>query len=94
MATPIDATISQAMDQSFVDGQSTMRTQLLRATAGDAAVAEILRNVAVQATQLVGAHAAGQLEMSRLAKEILDQRSAGGQPQAAGGPLPVPPKTA
>ncbi|MFA6245170.1 MAG: hypothetical protein WC655_29775 [Candidatus Hydrogenedentales bacterium] len=91
MATPIDATIAQAMDQNFVDGQGTMRAQLLRATAGDAAVAEIVRNYAGQGYAVVGAHTVQTIEADRLAQQILQQRSAGGQPQAAGGPENVKP---
>jgi hypothetical protein len=80
MASPIDATIAQVLDQSFANQAAEFSAQANRARAGDAAVAELVRNVAVQTTQLVGAKAAQNLEVDRLGQQILAERAVRDQP--------------
>jgi len=87
MASEIDPVIAKRMDQSFADHGEVLRQQSASALAGDIRVAELLRNSAVQFSVIAGAKAA-----QGLAGNILDQRSAGMQPQAAGGPQAVVPK--
>ena len=80
MSTPIDATIAQVLDQQFANQAQEFNAQANRARAGDAAVAELVRNVAVQTTQLVGAKAAQNLEVDRLGQQILAERAVRDQP--------------
>jgi len=91
MAT-VDAAVMARMDRSFADQGEVFRHAQNVASAGDDKVSEILRLGAAQMHEIVQAVAAGVLLNEGLAGNILAQRSAGGQPQAAGGPLPVPPK--
>lgn len=83
MASPMDATIAQVLDQAFVNQSAEFTAQANRARAGDAAVAELVRNVAVQTTQLVGAKAAQNLEVDRLGQQILAERAVRDQPGSA-----------
>lgn len=91
MANPIDPLIDKLSDQNFADQQIVFRHAQNESSAGNDKVGELARNLFNQASYLVGAHAAQSLETSRLGLEILAQRSAGMQPQAAGGPAPVKP---
>jgi hypothetical protein len=90
--TLVDATIAKAMDQALFDQAQIFRAQQTRATAGDAAVAELTRNVFLQGEQLIGAHAAQTLETDRLSQQILAQRSARDQPAST--PFAAPVKAA
>jgi hypothetical protein len=81
----MDPTIAHVLDQQFAVQASEFNMQANRARAGDAAVAELVRNVAVQTTQLVGAKAAQTLEADRLSQQLLAQRAVRDQP--ASGPL-------
>ncbi len=83
MAETIDATVAHVLDQQFAEQVNVFRAQQNRATAGDAAVAELVRNNAAQADMLIGARAAQTLLVDPLASSVLSQRSAGGQPQAS-----------
>ena len=85
----VDPTIAKRMDMAFADQGEEFRSSANRAREGDAHVAELTRNAALQFQIIAGAHAA-----QGLAGDILAQRSAGQQPQAAGGPMPVKPATA
>jgi hypothetical protein len=79
----MDPTIAHVLDQQFANQAQEFNAQANRARAGDSAVAELVRNVAVQTTQLVGAKAAQTLEADRLGQQILAQRSVRDQPASA-----------
>ena len=90
----LDDGIALAMQQGFADGQSLLRQAGIRSNAGDAIVLELSRQAAAQNADLnsksasenqvlITTAAAGQLLGGSLAQQILQQRSAGGQPQAS-----------
>jgi hypothetical protein len=79
----MDPTIAHVLDQQFANQAQEFNAQANRGRAGDAAVAELVRNVAVQTTQLVGAKAAQTLEADRLGQQILAQRAVAAQPPIA-----------
>ena len=81
MANELDATIGKAMDQNFAN-VSAMFGQAAGRHVSDAAQlsTDAGRMFQLQA-QLVGAAAAGRLDRNTLASDILQQRSAAGQPQ-------------
>lgn len=92
--TEIDATIDQLTTQGFADGQTAFRQQLVRGEAGNGLVTELLRvsaqqnndlnsKSASQTQTLITTKAADALLNGGLAMNILNQRSAGGQPQAS-----------
>lgn len=80
MADTMNPTVSDVLDKAFATQFQEFNAQGNRARAGDAAVAELVRNVAVQTTQLVGAKAAQTLEADRIAQETLQQRAVRDQP--------------
>lgn len=80
--TEVDANIQLAADQSFAEQQQTFRRAGNRAADGADQLSDITRNAFRLQQELVGAKAAGVLLMDPLAKSILENRSAGGQPQA------------
>lgn len=78
-------------ERAMLNQASVFEAQQNRATAGDAAVAELVRNgfgaVSVNSIQLVGAKAAQTLEADRIAQQILAERAVRNQPApTAGGP--------
>lgn len=85
----MDPTIATVLNQQFAEQAARMQAMGNRAQAGDQAVAELVRNAGANFMLLAGASAA-----QGLAGDILAQRSAGQQPQAAGGPMPVAPAKA
>ena len=72
------------LEKSMLEQSNVFTAQQNRATAGDAAVAELVRNgygfSAVNSSALVGAHAAGQLDKDVTANRILDARAVRDQP--------------
>ena len=89
----MDETIGKMIDTQLLLNQAQEFTsQANRARAGDAAVAELVRNVAVQTTQLVGAKAAQNLEVDRTSQQILMSRAVRDQP--ASSPFAEPAKAA
>lgn len=88
----IDATISKRMDMSFADQGDEFRAQTNRGRAGDAAVAELVRNGNARAALMIDARAAQVLLTDKLAEDILAQRSARDQPGSTAFALPVVPQ--
>ncbi len=85
-APTVDATINKSMDQAFVGAASLHQTVLALADKSAAQLSNLTDNSFNQQTQLWQSNAAQVLMGNKLAQDILHQRSAGGQPQAAGGP--------
>ncbi len=81
MATTVDPLIEKLTDQNFADGNQSFRMQLLRSNAGDQAVAELTRNGFTNIALVGQAVIDDALLNGGLAKDILAQRSAQGQPQ-------------
>lgn len=71
-------------EQSFANQHQASQHAFRRLQDGQDNVAEQTRLQFVLTQQLVGAKAAGNLNMDPLGKAILDQRSVKGQPQATG----------
>lgn len=80
---PIDETIRLMADQSFVDGRERLRLIGEEGARGGQMLGERSREQFTLSAQLVGAAAAGRLDRDTLANQILQQRSAAGQPQAS-----------
>lgn len=76
----LDPTIAHVLDQQFANQAQEFNAQANRARAGDSAVSELVRNVAVQTTQLVGAKAAQNLEVDRTMQQVLLARAVRDQP--------------
>jgi len=82
----IDALIGKGMDQAFAEQREVFRHAQTEASAGNDKVAELTRNAFLNINTVAQATIADALLNGGLAKDILSQRSAGGQPNAAGGP--------
>ena len=91
---PLDPAVAQSLQAGYADGQALIRAAAVRSNAGDAIVLELARQAAAQNADLnsksasenqvlITTAAAGQLLGGTLAQSILQQRSAGGQPQAS-----------
>lgn len=91
---PIDPTVDQQATYGFVDGQGILRKQAIRGEAGNEFLTELVRasaqstnkliDVSAGQTQtLITTKAADAILNGGLASNILNQRSAGGQPQAS-----------
>ena len=89
MANEIDPTIAKILDQEFAATHSLLNQAALRANDSANFIAEQARLHHLNAASLVGAAAAQRLGKDALAGEILQHRSAGMNPQAAGGPAPA-----
>lgn len=84
MPREIDPTIANQMDQNFANFNQELNRSAMRHQDTAEFVSEQSKAQFLLSQQLVGAKAAGQLDRDALAKGVLDQRSASGQPQAAG----------
>ncbi len=84
--TEIDGTILKVMDQEFAMVHGLLNQAALRSNDSANFIHEQARLHHLNSSALVGAAAAQRLEKDALAGEILQQRSAGQQPQASGGP--------
>ena len=80
LPTPMDDTVATVLQQQFAQQANHATALLNRTTAGDQAVAELVRNGAAQLATITLAKASTTLDAG-LAKEILNQRSAENQPQ-------------
>ena len=82
-ATEVDATQCKAMDVLFQGNVAQFQQVQALSNKSAAQLSNVTDNVFLQMTQLYQASAAQQLQMNKLAADILAQRSAGGQPQAS-----------
>jgi len=90
----LDPTIEKVLDQSFAEMAKSATAATERRTASADNVAEQTKVLFLEEKMKIGpreAAAQQRLDSDKLASAILQQRSAGGQPQAAGGPQPVKP---
>ena len=93
---PMEDSTKLAFEQSFTKSHQVGLAQADRESAAWGNIAEQSRILFLEEKMKIGPREAmsqQRLDADKLAGAILQQRSAGGQPQAAGGPLPVPPKT-
>ena len=93
MAAEATQAFSSLLEKAMLEQSNVFTAQQNRATAGDAAVAELVRNgfaaVSVNSIQLVGAKAAQTLEADRVAQEVLQQRAVRDQPASSAFAKPV-----
>lgn len=83
MSAELDPTIRLAMDQSFVDGQTAIRSAGAEAVRGHQTFTEVLRLESLQSRQLTGAKAAtALLTDDAIGRSILTQRAVADQPKA------------
>ena len=88
---PMDPTIELVLNQTFAKSHQVGLQAADRHSAGNDNVAEQTRLTFLEEKFKVGTREAAaqqRLDADKLAGQILQQRSAGMQPQAAGGPLP------
>ena len=90
VAEPIDPTVQLALNQGFAERHNVLGQVATQIASGNRFVQEAAQHQYLQSAQLLGATAAQVLMGNKLAQDILAQRSAGMQPQAAGGPQPHP----
>jgi len=90
----LDPTIELVLNQCFAEMAKAGTAATERRTASADNVAEQTKILFLEEKMKIGpreAAAQQRLDSDKLASAILQQRSAGGQPQAAGGPQPVKP---
>lgn len=87
------ATVETVLDQAFADNHTARMHAGRRMTETNDNISEQTKLLFLEEKMKIGpreAMAQQRLDTDKLAKGILDQRSAGMQPQAAGGPQAVP----